>query len=134
MEKVMTKENVLLYEKHDVTTTEALSTKDGKTYMVNGVKIFRVIKPVKDGFDVIAQYVADEDKIDLSVLKNYTGWFMASVDRDSYDNSKFVWNCVELGEGSEDNQVFTITNNRACTEEEVKLLNELFPEYYDHAF
>jgi len=134
MEKVMTKENVLLYEKHDVTTTEALSTEDGKTYMVNGVKIFRVIKPENGEFNVIAQYLADEDKIDLSPLNDYTGWFMASVDRDSYDHSKFVWNCVQLGKGSEDNQVFTIENNRACTEEEVKLLNELFPEYYDHAF
>ena len=132
--KVMTKDNVLLYEKHDLTTTEALSTEEGKTYMVHGVKIFRVIKPENGEFNVIAQYLAETDKIDLSALHNYVGWFMVSVDRDSYDNSKFVWNCVELGEGSENSEVFTIVNPRACTEEEVKMLNELFPEYYDHAF
>jgi len=134
-QKVMTKDNVLLYEKHDVTTTEALNTDDGKTMLVRGVKIFRVIKPLENGeAEVIAQYLAETDSIDLSVLHDYIGYYMASVDRDSYNNDKFVWNCVELGEGSEDSTVFTIMNSRACTEDEVKLLNELFPEYYDHAF
>ena len=133
-QKVMTKNNVLLYEKHDVTTTEALSGADGKTIMIHGVKIFRVIKPENGEFNVIAQYLAETDRIDLSPLHDYVGWYMVSVDRDAYDNSKFVWNCVELGEGSENSEVFTIENHRACTEEEVAMLNELFPEYYDHAF
>jgi len=133
-QKVMTKDNVLLYEKHDVTTTEALNTEDGKTLMIRGAKIFRVIKPENGEFNVIAQYLAETDSIDLSPLHDYVGWYMVSVDRDSYNHDKFVWNCVELGEGSENSEVFTISNHRECTEEEVTMLNELFPEYYDHAF
>jgi len=133
-QKVMTKDNVLLYEKHDVVHTEALNNEEGKTILVHGTKIFRVIKPEEGGFNVIAQYLAETDNIDLSPLHDYIGWFMASVDRDAYNHDKFVWNCVELGEGSENSEVFTILNNRECTAEEVILLNELFPEYYNHAF
>jgi len=133
-QKMMTKDNVLLYEKHDVVHTEALNGEDGKTVLIHGAKIFRVIKPENGEFNVIAQYLSETDKIDLSPLHDHIGWYMVSVDRDSYNNNKFVWNCVELGEGSENSEVFTIINPRACTEEEVVMLNELFPEYYDHAF
>ena len=133
-QKVMTKENVLLYEKHDVTTSEALNGNDGKTVIIHGVKIFRVIKPENGEFNVIAQYLSETDSIDLSPLHDHLGWYMVSVDRDSYNHNKFVWNCVELGEGTENSDMFTIKNPRACTIEEVEMLNELFPEYYDNAF
>jgi len=132
--KIMTKENVLLYEKHDIQTSEALNGEDGKTVMIKGVKIFRVIKPENGEFNVICQYLSETDTIDLSPLHDYVGWYMVSVDRDSYDNDRFVWNCVELGEGTETSDMFTIMNPRACTEEEVEMLNKLFPEYYDNAF
>lgn len=132
--KQMTRDNVLLYEKHDVITTEAISIEQGKTCMIHGDKIFRVVKPENGEFTVLAQYLSEVDKIDLEPLKDYIGCYMVSVDRDVYNHDKFVWNCVELVSHSDDFEIFSIANHRACTDEEVTMLNELFPEYYDHAF
>lgn len=135
IKQMMTKNNVLLIEKQDVKQTEYINDKEtNKKIKMNGFKLFRVVKPVEDGFDVIAQYDHKEDKIDLSCLKDYEGYYLCSVDRDVYNNDIFVWNCAILQKGSDDNEVFRISDNRECTKEEVKLLNKVFPEYYDHAF
>jgi len=132
----MTKDNILLIEKQSVNQNEFIDNKEkeGQKIKISGFKLFRVIKPVDNGFDIIAQYNHEDDHINISCLKDYIGYYLVSVDRDKYNNDIFVWNCVKLGKGSEDNEVFTISDNRECTKEEVKLLNEIFPEYYDHAF
>ena len=134
--KLMTKDNVLLIEKHDSIMQEAVQMEDGTIKFLRGIKIFRIIKPLEDGtFDIIAQFDANENTIDLSVLKDYLGYYGVSVDYDLYNEVKtFVWNCFEIVGGSEDNNVFLLDNARPCTEEEVTLLNKVFPEYYDNAF
>lgn len=131
----ITKDNVLLYEKHDVESNEVIKQGDNKVFMVKGARIFRVVRPKKDGgFRVLTQYDANTDSIDLTKLNYYKGWFMASVDLDEYNKTDFVWNCIRIGEGTEDNKVFQALNPRRCTEEEVEILNEVFPEYFDHAY
>ena len=67
--KLMTKDNVLLIEKHDSIMQEAVQMEDGTIKFLRGIKIFRIIKPLEDGtFDIIAQFDANENTIDLSVL------------------------------------------------------------------
>jgi hypothetical protein len=132
-------DNVLLYEKHDVTKKEVVKADGDKIIILHGAKIYRVVKPVINsledgptGFETLCQYDAKEDKTDLSPLLAYKGYIMASVDYDNYGN--FVWNCIELQDGSSDAEVFSVRNARECTEEECELLNKVFPEYYDNAF
>jgi hypothetical protein len=133
----MNENNIILIEKHDKVTNEAIKTDDGKHLFIHGFKIYRaiVLDPnEKEGYRVIAQYDHNNDATDLSELKNYTGRYMVSVDRDSYNNDLFVWNTCILEDGADDNSVFAIKNNRQCTPEEVDFLNSLFPEYYKNAF
>jgi hypothetical protein len=131
----ITEDNVLLYEKQNIVQNEVIKQGDDRTFVASGFKIFRVVRPTKDGgFRELCQYDYEKDCIDLSKLHNYQGWYMASVDIDAYNKEDFVWNCIRIDEGSEDSQVFSISENRKCTDEEVEILNRLFPEYFDHAF
>ena len=135
----MDKNKILLYEKQVDKASEVCNTEDGKTYFVRGNRIFRVVKPIFDSegeliaYNEIAQYDANEDRIDLTELKKYVGYNMVSVD---FDNiyKKFEWNTVTIEDFSEDGRIFTIKENRKCKPEEVVLLNQVFPEYYDNAF
>jgi hypothetical protein len=137
--------NVLLYEKHDVEVNEVVKQGENRVYMAKGAKVFRVIRPKKVYIDkekkhfiwsyrTLAQYDNNTDSIDLSKLNNYKGWFMASLDIDAYNQEDFVWNCIQIGEGTEDNKIFQAINARQCSDEEVEVLNTIFPEYYNNAF
>lgn len=133
----MNKDNIILIEKHDKVTNEAIQTDEGKHLFIHGFKIFRAIildDNEENGYKVIAQYDHDNDTTDLSEFQKYIGRYLVSVDRDSYNTDNFVWNCCKLEEGTEDNKVFAIRHHRPCSEDEIELLNRLFPEYYDNAF
>ena len=131
---MMTKDNVLLYEKHDTIQQQAVHQTDDKIVMVKGTRIFRVVKPESDGtYKTLCQYDNDSDSTDLSELNNYKGYYMCSVDIYDVDNDYLIWNCVQLEDGTEDNKVFSTINNRRCTDEEIKLLEDLFPNYYEEA-
>jgi len=132
----MTRDNVLLVEKHDIIQQEILPSLNNQNIKskIKGIKIFRVIQPINDEFEILCQYDSESDKTDLTALKDHIGKYMVSVDRISENHDGFVWNCFILGEPSDDNMIFSITKCRECTTEEVNLLNEIFPEYFDNAF
>jgi len=130
----MTRDNVLLYEKHDVVTSEVVALDQNRTAMIHGPKVFRVIKPVEDGFEELTAYDSNKDHTDLSCLKNYIGNYLVSVDINSYNKIDFEWNCSKIQDASEDSEIVMITEGRKCTDEEVQFLNELFPEYYNNCF
>ena len=133
----MNKNNVLLIEKQNVVTTNAVKDNEDKIVMLKGLRLVRVIKPLEEGYDVIAQYDYNTDSIDLTNLHNYENFFLCSVDiapklNDEYEN-KLVWNCCTLGNGSEDSTIFSVKDGRECTSDEVKLLNDVFVGFYDEA-
>jgi hypothetical protein len=129
----MTKNNILLYEKHGDVTQEAVNIDDDKKVFLRGVKIYRVIRPLEKGYEVLAEYDKESDRCDLSELVNYENYYMVSLDINPTTN-EFEWNCVILEDGTEDNLVFAIKNGRKCTEEECKLIDEVFPEFKENAF
>lgn len=130
---MITYDNVLLYEKHDVQKHEVIGNEEDKQHTVaKGVRLFRVIKPLKDDFEILTQYDAKEDKTDLEPLKDYIGYYMASVDINPY--KEFVWTCVKISSITEDNEVLLLEDVRNCELKEIEILDELFPEYYVHAF
>lgn len=130
--------NVLLYEKHDVTTSEVVQSDNNQTMFIHGHKIYRIVKPILNDNDelvdheVLCEYNAKSDSIDLSVLRGYIGYQMVSVDVTKYDT--FEWHTVTIVSASDDNDIFLITDNRKCTDKEIEICNQLFPEYYDNCY
>lgn len=129
----MNKNNILLYEKHDVKTQEAVMLNDDKNVFVSGVKIYRVIRPIDIGYEVIAEYDKESDKCDLSELVKYQNYYMVSLDINPVTND-FEWNCCILEDGTEDNVVFAVSNGRNCTPEECNLIESVFPDFKKNAF
>lgn len=128
----MKKDNVLLMEKHDIVTNNAV-VDNNKIVMVKGIRVFRVVEPTKHGFKTIAQYDHDKDFIDLSALHKYKNYFLCSVDINDYNKKELIWNCCQIDNGADDSTIFNIKNNRRCTEKEIKLLDSVFVDFYNEA-
>lgn len=127
----LTKDNVLLIEKQNIITRQAIKPDDEKIVFLNGLRLFAVYKPLDNGFDVVAQYEFKTDSINLDNLKKYIGHYLVSVDIEAYNKKQLVWNVCQLLHGADDNKIFAISNGRQCTDEEVALLNNVFPNFYD---
>jgi len=81
----------------------------------------------------IAQYDHNTDFTDLSKLHDYKNYYLCSVDIDAYSKNKLVWNCCKLLNGADDSTIFNIIEARQCTPEEVKVLDEVFVDFYNEA-
>lgn len=129
--------NVLLLEKLEDETMEFITDDDQQTSKFGGFKIHRIVEPTDDGFETIVQGDPNAESIDISILKEREGYYLASVDKT--EDGEFVWTCCVLGKymATEDLSYSTVMLAkpvRICTDEEVEILNEVFPEYYDNAF
>ena len=133
--------NVLLLEKQNIQSHEAVTLDENKVVMMNGFKVFRIVEPVCENiengptdFIELCHYNIQEDKTDLSPLldKKYNDYYLVSVDINQY--GKFQWTICQLNGGMENAEVFSIKDNRICNDEEIEFLNKLFPEYYEHAY
>lgn len=137
----MNKNNVLLLEKQDESSIEVFEGEqkdvNGSTLTAKGIKIHRVVKPTKDGFETIVSYDPTKETVDITPLSSKSGYYMVSVDKDKFNN--FIWTTFVLGDyyNSDDGTYSMITIKekiRNCTDEEIELLNEVFPEYYDNCY
>ena len=136
---MITKDNVLLLEKAENVNTEIMDI-DGKVVSLKGMSIHRVIESKDGNFKELVTPDPSKENIDISGILDKEGYYLASVDINQY--GAFVWTCVKLGEAIRnmdkddlDYNIITFSEDiRECTEEEVIILNELFPEYYENCY
>jgi hypothetical protein len=133
---IMTKEKVLLFEKHDENVGGKVTEYFENHDIENGPKMFslkgfKILAIYDSDSNLIAHHTNEDDYTDLSCLENKEGYFICCVDKNEYGT--FVWNCFRVGKYL-NKDIIAIVNGRSCTEDEVTLLNSIYPEYYDNAF
>jgi len=126
----LTKKNILLLERFpNEKKTEYVENK--KFF---GSIVYRIVQPRNKIFKEIAHYNQNENKTDLHALKDKVGWYLVEVAKDKYNN--FLWIKSEITDyHEEEKQEFVeIGKPENCNEDEITLLNEVFPEYFNHAY
>lgn len=105
-----------------------LEKPDGGKVFANGLKISRVVD--KDCKELATYDSTKEFGIDLTCLKIEGGCHIVSVN--SIDGKTLCWIGMDLINSNPDGTEFIIGAKWKCDEEECKLLNETFPQYFDH--
>jgi len=125
----LTEKPFFLVEFHPNDTQKVVLEKtDGGQIFAAGLKISRVVD--KDCNELAKYDSTKEFGIDLKCLKIEGGCHIVSVN--SLDGKELCWIGMNLISSNPDGSEFVIGEKWKCSEEEVKLLNETFPEYFDH--
>lgn len=125
----LTEKPFFLVEFHpDDTQNIVMEKSNGGHIFAHGLKISRVVD--KDCNELATYDSTKEFGINLSCLKIEGGCNIVSVN--SLDGEKLCWIGMELVSSDPDATEFIIGSKWECTEDEVKLLNETFPQYFDH--
>lgn len=131
--KKMSRDNILLIQFHDTKgdgqVTEYMEIPNGRILSKTGYKIYSI----HDGnSQLVTHYDSPSDKTDLSCLVGKEGWYLVFVTKNEYDD--FYWAKMQLRQGVGSDDLFSVFPPVSCTQSEVKLLNEIYPEYFDNAF
>ena len=91
-----------------------------------GLKICRIID--KDS-NIVARYDQINDKMDVSSLckENTSVVFVGST-----NGLNLEWITAEIEAWNTEKTEIVINHKRLCSFEEIKKLNEMYPEYYEH--
>jgi hypothetical protein len=132
-DKNMSRDNIFLIQFHDTKgdgkVTEYMEIPNGRLLSKTGYKIYTI----HDGYSqLVSHYESPTDKTDLSCFKGKTGWYLVFVTKNEYDT--FYWAKMQLREDVGTEDLFSVFPPKPCTQAEVKLLNEIYPEYLDNAF
>ena len=133
----MVKEKIFLVQfqdapDSDVTEIVADSENNGRLFKVRGLRIYSVHD---HNSQLVAQYNAKDDYVDLSFLEGKEGYHFVTVAKDEYGN--FFWYCAEIkkfGNNGDKMDIILIDPFRKCTDEESILLDEVYPEFRENAF
>ena len=123
----LTEKPFFLVEFHPNDTQNIVLEKtDGSHIYAKGLKISRVVD--KDSNELASYNPAKEFGIDLSCLMIEGGCHIVSVN--SLDGKDLCWIGMNLVKFNPDGTEFIIGEKWKCSEEESKLLDETFPNYF----
>lgn len=126
--KLTTKPFFLVEFHPNDTQNIVLEKTNGGQIFANGLKISRVVD--KDCNELATYDSTKEFGIDLSCLKIEGGCHIVSVN--SLDGKELCWIAMDLVSSNPDGTEYIIGAKWKCSEEECKLLDETFPEYFKH--
>ena len=99
----------------------------GEAIELHGLRISRIADC--DCNEISEANVKESKECDISVLQGGDKCIVAVV---STDGISVHWCAFEIIKGDDTNRQFIIGKKWICNGEESKLLNETFPEYFDH--
>lgn len=136
---MLDKRKLLLLEKQDILQKEVVKV-NNINEIFSGFKVHRIVKPRFSkkgnlkGYKIIARYNPRKDECNLSGLKDLLDHTLVSLDIKICNEIRtLIWNKYQLLPGDEDCTIFGLKHNVQATEEDVKIINEVFPEYYEEA-
>ena len=105
---------------------------DGTSFTYFGLKVMRII----DGnCEVLSQYTVEDDCCSIDCLVGKEGYWVASVAAPDSKQANFHWVLWQIDAiNPETTQLVFRSNIRNATEEEVVILNEIFPEYLENCY
>ena len=99
----------------------------GEAIELHGMRISRIVDC--DCNEISEANILEHKECDISCLAGGDKCIVAVV---STDGITVHWCAFEIIKGNDDNKQFIIGKKWMCNGEECKLLDETFPEYFDH--
>jgi len=131
----MTRDNIMLFEKIDENqggkVTEVFTDPNDDSSKVYSIKGYKIWVIYDNDSKEITHYDNTADHTDLGCLEGKEGHYLCCVDKNEY--GQHVWNCFVINKYFS-NEMVSIADGRPCTEEEITLLNTVYPEYFNNAY
>lgn len=129
------KENILLVQfqdrkdKSQINEFFSFPESDAKVYSAIGWKILCI----HDSNSIeLTHYDAKADKTDLSCLKDKVNKIMVFVGRNPEGYLK--WFRMIITSYLEEKDIFSVSGLRECTDSEVKVIDDIFPEFFKYSY
>ena len=125
---MLTKENTYLIELHGDPQTQVCNLKSGETLAFAGYRIHTIYNTDSEE---LARYDNLTDTIDISPIckKEVDLVWVSSID----GGKTLSWLKSKVEAFSDDHKEIIIKENKVCDPEEVKFLNETFPEWFEYS-
>jgi hypothetical protein len=107
---------------------EFLDNPNEKVQIAKGLKIKKIYDTKGN---LLTEYNPKEDRTDLSCLEGKNGWKLCFVNRNTY--GKLFWSCIEIEGTLEKSKYYKTGPVRDCTSEECRILNKIYPGYFEEA-